>query len=232
MVPPVRYIRSFAEISAPLTAGKKENAFIWTGAAQQSFDQLKVALTTAPVLSMPTMEGHWILETDARHHAIGGCLKQIEDGEERVINYYSRQLSKAARNYSTTERECLAVITFVEKARPYIEGVPTFTVVTDHASLVWLLNRPEPQGRIIRWILRLQQYNYTIVHRPGKLMVTADALSRVINLIEVTKTDQTNDPEYEKSVTDEPEKHAMYCSIFRLFCMRIGERNDRALFTF
>lgn len=228
-----RYIKGFAGISAPLTvltAGKKEKPFMWTDEAQQSFEQLKVALTTAHVLSMPTMEGQWILETDASDHAIGGCLKQMQDGEERVITYYSRQLSKAARNYSTTVRECLAVITFVEKARPYIEGVPTFTVVTDHASLVWLLKRPEPQGRIARWILRLQQFNYTIVHRAGKEMVTADALSRIVNLIEVSKTDRADDPEYDQlfqSVTDSRKnmpctKYTMTCCIRKIISVRIS----------
>lgn len=212
-----RFIANFAKISAPITElTTKANAkiVVWTDEAQTAFEQLKTALTIAPVLALPTFHDAWILKTDASDYGMGGCLKQRQNGEEKVITYYSAKLSKAARNYSTTERECLAVITFIEKARPYIEGVENITIVTDHASLLWLLKRPDPQERLARWILRLQQYSFTIVHRPGKQMVTADALSRIVNVIDVQPAEAEKDTEYMALLTgivQEPTKYAMYC---------------------
>lgn len=223
-----RFISNFAEITAPiteLTRTKNVKSFVWSDAAQTAFDSLKQALTSAPVLSMPILHGAWILETDASDHGMGGCLKQVQGGDEKVIIYYSQKLSAAAQKYSTTERECLAVITFIEKARPYIEGVDTFTVVTDHASLLWLMKRPDPQGRLARWILRLQRYTFNIIHRPGKQMVTADALSRALNLIEIQKPDIEADAEYLEQLTNvqrEPEKYKMY----RIHDDRLYKRNN------
>lgn len=94
-------------------------------------------------------------------------------------------LNRSERNYTTTERECLAVIFTVEKFRPYLENVQ-FTVVTDHYSLLWLNN---PIGGLARWALRLQQYDFSIIHRKGKEHLLPDLLSRVnnahVNLIRV-----------------------------------------------
>lgn len=91
----------------------------------------------------------------------------------------SEKLSPAERKYQTTEKECLAVIRSMEKFRPYIEGTK-FTVITDHASLLWLMNLKDSTGRVGRWALRLQAYDFELKHRKGKHMVVADALSRAI----------------------------------------------------
>lgn len=211
-----RFIRNFAEISAPLTEltrTKVKAAFQWNDLAQAAFEQLKECLTSAPVLAMPQYEGNWILETDASDLGMGGCLKQVQDGAEKTIVYFSKKFSKAAQKYTVTERECLAVITFIERSRPYIEGVPSFTVISDHASLRWLQNLKDPQGRLARWALRLQTYSYEIVHRPGAQMVVPDALSRAIAVIEITKEAKEADDQYtslEREVIEEPAKHPMY----------------------
>lgn len=86
---------------------------------------------------------------------------------EKVVCYLSISLTKQEQKYSTTERECLAVLWSIEKLRPYIEGTH-FTVITDHWSLFWLNNLKDPSGRLARWSLRLQQYNFSLVHRKGK----------------------------------------------------------------
>lgn len=91
-----RFIPNFAEIAAPLTeltTKKNAKSFGWDEAAQRAFDGLKIALTTAPILAMPTLNGAWVLETDASDYGMGGCLKQIQDGEARVIAYFSKKLS-------------------------------------------------------------------------------------------------------------------------------------------
>lgn len=100
----------------------------------------------------------------------------FDDGEH-VVSYASRTLNKAERSYSTTEKELLAVLFAVEVFRPYIEG-SHFSIYTDHHSFIWLNNLKEPTGRLGRWSLKLQQYDFDIFHRKGKENVVPDALSR------------------------------------------------------
>lgn len=104
-------------------------------------------------------------------------MTQCQNNEEHVIAFASRGLSKAEKNYTTTEKECLACIFACEKFRGYIEGVK-FTLVTDHASLKFLYKLKEPSGRLARWSCKLSQFDFEIVHRKGTLMVVPDALSR------------------------------------------------------
>jgi hypothetical protein len=91
---------------------------------------------------------------------------RFNDGETPIC-YLSRSLTRTERNLSTTEKECLCVIWAVEKLRHYLEGT-RFVVITDHHSLLWLHRLKDPQGRLARWALRLQPYDFEIKHRPGK----------------------------------------------------------------
>lgn len=182
-----RFIKDFSEITAPLSNLLKKNnnnkKFNWNEEANMSFEKLKTALTSEPVLTCPDYSQPFTIQCDASDQGIGGVLVQGDGPNEKIIAYMSEKLSSAQRKYQTTERECLAVIRSIEKFRPYIEGVK-FKVISDHASLQWLMNLKDPSGRVGRWALRLQAYDFTLEHRKGKFMVVPDALSRAI--VEIT----------------------------------------------
>ncbi|KAJ3588488.1 hypothetical protein NHX12_012080 [Muraenolepis orangiensis] len=119
-----------------------------------------------------------ILDTDSSDVGIGAVLSQVQEGRKRVLAYGSRKLSKTEQNYCTTRRELLAVVEFASHFRQYLLGRP-FTVRTDHSSLRWRTQMKEPEGQLARWLERLGEYNFEIVHRPGRLHSNADSLSRI-----------------------------------------------------
>ena len=173
-----RFIKNFAQIAAPLNnLLQKQVPFMWKASQENAFKELKQRLTTAPVLAYPKREGKFILDTDASNHSIGAVLSQMQDGEEKVICYASRTLTKPEKNYCVTRKELLAVVNFVKSFRHYLLG-QTFTVRTDHRALIWLWSFKEPDGQVARWQSTLAEYEMEIVHRNGKQHGNADALSR------------------------------------------------------
>lgn len=173
-----RFIAGFATIAAPLYAlQRKDAAFHWGEAEENAFIQLKEKLTTAPILGMPTTDGLWYLDTDASDTGLGAVLSQRQNDNEVVIAYASRVLNRSERNYDVTKREMLAVIYGLKNFRQYLLG-RAFILRTDHSALQWMRNTPEPMGQLARWITLLEQYNFTIEHRPGIRHGNADGLSR------------------------------------------------------
>lgn len=180
-----KFIPEFSSRVAPLTALLNKNKrFSWSPECEKSFQEIKGCLVKAPVLTCPDYSLPFIVQTDASGYGLGAVLSQPHPDGERVICYLSRSLSKQERNYSTTERECLAVLWALEKLRPYLEGVHC-SVITDHYSLVWLQNQHNVTGRLARWLLRLQQFDFQIIHRKGKDNVVPDALSRSVPLVDL-----------------------------------------------
>ena len=183
-----RFISGFSELMSPLTALLKKGAkIVWTEECDRAFTTIKERLVSAPILRCPDYSLPFELHTDASGVGLGAVLLQRDgDGVEHVVSFLSRSLSFAERNYSATERECLAVLWSVEKLRPYLEGVP-FTVYTDHYSLLWLLRLKEPKGRIARWAIRLQQFEFEVKHRKGSENIVPDMLSRSVDTVEVVE---------------------------------------------
>ena len=175
------YIPQFAELAAPLytltTIDPKKIPYIWKPEHQEAYDALITAMTHAPMLCIPTRSGLFILDTDASNVAIAAELSQIQDGAEHVISYGSHILEKTQRKYCTTRKELLAIVRFSREYRHYLLG-RQFVVRTDHHSLTWLLRFKHADGQLSRWLEELSQYDMIIQHRPGKLHVNADWLSR------------------------------------------------------
>ena len=119
-----------------------------------------------------------MLVTDASDLAISAVLNQRVGEELAPISYYSRLLAPAERNYSTYEKECLAVLFDCEKCRSYLEH-KQFELHCDNLALCWLLKRVKAIGRFGRWVLRLAPFKFKVKHTKGTDNVVADALSRV-----------------------------------------------------
>ncbi|KAL6475049.1 hypothetical protein MHYP_G00160890 [Metynnis hypsauchen] len=174
-----RFIGGYAQQAEPLfSLTRQDSLFLWDENCQRAMDFLKERLTSVPILCFPDFERAFYLHTDACDMGLGAALmQQDKTGKEVVVAYATRTLHKSEKPYSTTEKECLAVIWALEHFRPYIEGLPV-TVYTDHSSLRWLMSRPNPTGRLARWCLRLQDFDIRIIHKPGARNQVPDALSR------------------------------------------------------
>lgn len=172
-----RFVSDFSTLLAPITETLKNpnSPYKWTGDADEAFNEIKQAYVNAPVLALPDYSLPFSIHLNV---GVGAMLTQVQNGEERVVAYYSSKLTSAQQKYFTTEKECLAVILALENFRKYIEGVRV-TVFTDHASLLWLHKFKESNGRLVRWALRLQAYDFELKHKKGKNMQVPDALSRI-----------------------------------------------------
>lgn len=204
-----RFIGDYAKLVAPLTDLTKGNpkSIKFTPEAHESFNKIKIALTSAPILAMPDFSKEFQVQSDASDKAIGAVLTQIQNECEVVIAYMSQKLSPTQEKYSVTEKECLALILAIEKWRGYLEGAPHFTAITDHASLQWLQNLKDPAGRLARWALRLQPYKFTLIHRKGSLNVVPDFLSRALASLDIHTENFTGDLEYDdllESISNDP----------------------------
>ncbi|GFV30884.1 retrovirus-related Pol polyprotein from transposon 17.6 [Trichonephila clavipes] len=166
--------------STKLSYKEESQEWQWGFDQQNAFQTLKNSLTTPPVLKQADGTKPYIIRTDASNYApLGAVLLQGEGSDEHPIEYASPLLTPAERNYSTTEREALAVVWALKKFRGYIEGTET-TVASDHQPLKWLLNIKSPTGRLARWALEIQSFNLKVQYIPGKANVVADMLSRPV----------------------------------------------------
>ncbi|CAI7797496.1 unnamed protein product [Closterium sp. NIES-53] len=140
-------------------------------------EQLKTALTSAPVLILPDPEKDYVIEADASDQAVGAVLMQDQGKGLQPIAYLSKKLHEAEINYPIHDKEALAIITAFKTWRCYLEGRKT-TVYTDHCSLKYLKTQPTLSKRQVRWIDFLEtHFDYDIVYKPGHKN-KADALSR------------------------------------------------------
>ena len=174
-----RYVKGFAAIAAPLHAlTRKDVVFHWSEDCQDAFDQLKTRLTTSPITAFPDFSQEFRLYTDASTAGLGAILAQVRDGKESIICCASRALNKAEKSYPATKLECLAIVWAVAKFRPYLMVMP-FEVYTDHCALQWLKTMRTGSALLHRWSAALEEYDFTVRHRPGKVQTHVDGLSRL-----------------------------------------------------
>jgi len=173
-----RFIKGFSKIAKPLTnLLKKETDFYWGNKEQECFNILKNALCEEPVLQYPDFMKPFLLTTNASGTAIGAILNQGQIGKDHPINYASRVLNDAEKNYSTIEKELLAIVYAVQHFRPYLYG-KKFLLITDHKPLTWLHKLKNLISRLTRWRIKLTEYDYEIIYKPREINANANALSR------------------------------------------------------
>ena len=175
-----RFINEFARKARPLNdLTKKDVPFIWEKAQQDAFDELKLSVTSAPVLILPDLEKPFTVETDASLIGYGAILSQEFEGKLHPVAFLSHSFTETERNYSTHDRELLAVLNSFKHWHAYLYGSPhTITVLSDHKALEFFRSAHALQRRHARWKVELDSYNYVIKHRPGTASGQPDALSR------------------------------------------------------
>ncbi|VVA37153.1 PREDICTED: LOW QUALITY PROTEIN, partial [Prunus dulcis] len=175
-----RFIKNFSSISRPLcNLLAKDAVFEFDEICMEAFTTLKKELTSAPIIIAPDWSLPFEIMCDASDFAIGAVLGQKKNKLPHVIHYASRTLNDAQLNYSTTEKELLAVVFALEKFRPYLVGSKVI-VYSDHAALRYLLTKKDAKPRLIRWILLLQEFDLEIRDKKGCENVVADHLSRIV----------------------------------------------------
>ncbi|XP_076946738.1 uncharacterized protein LOC143618387 [Bidens hawaiensis] len=177
-----RFIRDFSKITRPMTRLlEKDVAFDFDADCLKAFEFLKGQLVNAPILVAPDWSLPFELMCDASDFAVGAVLGQRKDKHFHPIYYASKTLNDAQENYTTTEKEFLAVVFAFDKFRSYLVLSKTI-VYTDHAALRYLFAKKDAKPRLIRWILLLSEFNIEIRDKKGAENVVADHLSRLEDL--------------------------------------------------
>ena len=176
-----RFIKDFSAIARPLcNLLAKDVPFSWSQACEAAFDKLKTMLVSPPIMRSPNWDLPFEIMCDTSDYAIGDVLGQREDKKAFMIYYASKTLDSAQTNYTTTEKEFLAIVFALEKFRSYIVGSPV-TIFTDHAVLKHLHSKQDTKPRLTRWILLCQECNLIIKDKKGVENVVADHLSQLVS---------------------------------------------------
>ncbi|KII66927.1 Retrovirus-related Pol polyprotein [Thelohanellus kitauei] len=180
-----RFIKNFSNLAMPLyRLTSKAVTWFWDNSCENAFTSLKNKLCEIPSLNYPVWGKEFNLHCDASDHAIGAVLSQNADNIDKPIAFFSRILTSAERNYSTSDRECLAIVSAIKKFRYYLYG-NKFSVFTDHNPLTYLKSLKIISGRRARWILDLEEYDFDIRHVSGQQNIVADGLSRSLAALEL-----------------------------------------------
>lgn len=173
-----KFVLNYARIAEPLTKLlRKETEFKWTNECETAFNTLKEKLVTAPILKYPDFTKEFILAVDASDYSIGYVLSQMHEGKEHPICFGGRGLRDVERKWHITDKEGLALVEAVQTYRHYLTN-QKFTVYTDNVSVKYLKQIKDQNGRLGRWSILLQSYQFEIKHRSTTANRNADFLSR------------------------------------------------------
>nr|GEY41317.1 hypothetical protein [Tanacetum cinerariifolium] len=176
-----RFIKDFSKISRPMTHLLEKNSpFIFSNECIQAFRTLKEKLTEAPILIAPNWDQPFELMCGASDYAVGAVLGQRVEKHFRPIHYASKTMNHAETNYTTTEKEMLAVVYAFEKFRSYLIMNKSI-VYTDHSALKYLFTKKDAKARLLHWILLLQEFDFKVIDTKGAENYPADHLSRLEN---------------------------------------------------
>ncbi|XP_004289020.1 PREDICTED: uncharacterized protein LOC101300186 [Fragaria vesca subsp. vesca] len=175
-----RFIKDFSKIARPLSLLQKDVPFHFDAECKEAFERLKTMLTSAPIMAPPDWSLPFELMCDASDYAVGAVLGQRKEQQPYAIYYASRMLNDAQQNYTTIEKELLAVIFALDKFRSSLLQSKVI-VYTDHAALKYLLTKKDAKPRLIRWILLLQEFDLEIKDKKGSDNVVANHLSRFVS---------------------------------------------------
>lgn len=183
-----RFINNFAKLTKPLTKCLKKGAkIVHNDEFLSCFETCRNLLINEPILQYPDFSKPFNLTTDASNVAIGAVLSQGPIGGDLPVAFASRTLNDSEQNLSVIERELLAIVWATKYFKAYIFG-RKFNVITDHKPLQWLFSLKDPNSKLLRWRIRLEEFDYQIFYKKGKLNTNADALSRI-----ELHTKETND---------------------------------------
>jgi len=173
-----RFIRNFSKIAKPIMDLLSTSAtFQWTPACEEALTKLKAALTSAPILSYADFTKPFLVHTDASRDGLAGVLSQMDaSGKEHPIAFISRKLSKDEVKWDMRELEALAVVWTCETFRPYLLG-HKFTLYTDNSAVRYMLTN-QKNAKLVRWSLRLSEFDFILQHRAGSANANADGPSR------------------------------------------------------
>eukprot|EP00253_Pinus_taeda_P032641 PITA_32641 len=195
-----RFIENFTKIASPIfKLLTKDCEFKWDPNCQTTFVTLKTRISEAPILRGPNWKLPFHISTDALDTALGAVLGQ-KDLVPYAIYYTSKNLTPTELNYTVTEKELFIVVHAINKYRHYITGYETF-IHTDHFTIRYLMNKPVTNGRVTRWLLQSQEFNITVLDRPGKQNTVANFLSRIQNTKEDSPVEDKFPDEYLFAVT-------------------------------
>ncbi|OMO73136.1 reverse transcriptase [Corchorus capsularis] len=172
-----KFVKNYAHITAPLTNLLRKDSFQWSDETEASFQALKNALTTAPVLALPDFSLPFSIEADASNVAIGAVLAQAG----HPVAYYSKKLGPQKQLASTYVRELYAITEAIHKWRQYLIGRP-FVIYTDQQSIRNMMNQTVQTPEQQKWLVKLLRFQYSIEYKPGHQNSAADALSRCHSL--------------------------------------------------
>ncbi|TYK01903.1 putative gag-pol polyprotein [Cucumis melo var. makuwa] len=192
-----QFVENFSRIATPLTQLTRKRApFVWSKACEDSFQNLKQKLVTAPVVTVPNGSGRFVIYSDASKKGLGCVLMQ----QGKVVAYASHQLKSHEQNYPTHDLELAAVVFALKIWRHYLYG-EKIQIFTDHKSLKYFFTQKELNMRQRRWLELVKDYDCEILYHPGKANMVADALSRKLAQLTVQRTlrqkiidAQSNDP--------------------------------------